>query len=116
MTRATTPTHCFLFDEDPEEFTNILITYAQGNKVVLEKHKEDLTIEPIEPEEPEDPCCTAAYRAYYRLTQEETNMFSGTPGSQIYVQVRVLTENGTALASEKKLIQLKDVLDDRILT
>lgn len=112
MTRATTPTHYFLFEEDPESYPTILITYAQGNNIVLEKHKEDLTIESIEPD---DPRCNANYRAYYRLTQEETNLFSGTPGSPIYVQVRVLTEDGEALASVKKQISIQDVLNDEVL-
>ena len=112
MIRATTPIHTFLFDEDPSMYEKILITYSQANIVVLEKHKEDLTIEQIEGD---FSCRRGAYRAWYRLTQDETKKFRGGAGKPIYVQVRVLTEDGEALASEKKLIQLQDVLDDKEL-
>ena len=44
MYRATTPTHSFIFDIDPDEtFRTILITYAQEGDIVLEKGKSDLT-------------------------------------------------------------------------
>ena len=112
MIRATTPIHVFVFDEDPSQYDEILISYAQGNIIVLEKTKEDLIIEPIDGD---FSCHHGAYRAWYRLTQEETRKFRGGVGKPVYVQVRVLTEDGEALASEKKLIQLQDVLDDKEL-
>ncbi len=112
MIRATTPIHIFLFDEDPSIYSKILITYSQSNIVVLEKNKEDLTIEEIDGD---FSCHRGAYRAWFRLTQDETKRFRGGVGKPIYVQVRVLTEDGEALASEKKLIQLQDVLDDKEL-
>lgn len=107
MIRATTPIHSFLFDVDPIVYDRVLITYSQGDNIVLEKTKEDLTIEPIEEGE--------GYRAWYRLTQEETNRFSNKPGQRIYVQIRVLTHAGEALASEKKLLHIQDVLNDEVL-
>lgn len=113
MIRATTPIHTFLFDEDPEQYAKILITYSQNNINVLEKEKEDLTIEQIEGD---FSCHRGAYRAWYRLTQEETKKFRAGAGKPVYVQVRVLTEAGEALASEKRMIQLQDVLDDRELS
>ena len=42
MIRLTTPTHTFLFDSDPTEYAKILVTYAQGNRIVMEKEKGDL--------------------------------------------------------------------------
>ena len=45
MIRLTTPIHSFLFDTDPSAYERILITYAQGNRIVLEKEKDDLTTE-----------------------------------------------------------------------
>jgi hypothetical protein len=112
MIRATTPIHSFLFDDDPNQYDKILITYSQGNIVVMEKNKEDLTIEQIEGD---FSCRRGAWRAWYRLTQDETKKFRGGVGKPVYVQVRVLTEDGEALASEKKQIPLQDVLDDREL-
>lgn len=112
MFRATTPIHSFLFDEDPSEYAQILITYSQGNIIVLEKNKEDLTIEQIDGD---FSCHRGAYRAWYRLSQEETKRFRGGVGKPVCVQVRVLTEDGEALASERRQIQLQDVLNDREL-
>ena len=115
MIRATTPIHAFRFDNDPEiTYKTILITYSQGNSVILEKHKEDLTVEQIIPD-PNASCQLEGWRAWYRLTQEETNKFSADIGKPVYVQVRVLTYEGEALASDRKLLQLQDVLNDEVL-
>ena len=69
MIRATTPKHSFTFDVNPEEtFSEILITYAQNGKIVLEKHKSDLTFEACD--------CFGGkpvYTAFVKLTQEEKN-------------------------------------------
>ena len=110
MIRATTPKHTFIFDEDPSLYSRILITYAQGNQVVMEKNKDDLTIETVI-----TPCETTEYHAWFRLTQDETKAFQATPGNQVKVQVRVLTPAGEALASDKKTISVQDVLNDEVL-
>ena len=104
MIRATTPIHQFIFDTDPELFDRILITYAQNGRIVLEKEKEDLTFE----EQTEE----GKYPAYVRLTQEETKLFSERT---VNIQVRVLTQGGEALASDKKAIKVEDVLNDEVL-
>ena len=103
MIRATTPTHRFIFDQNPELFERILITYAQNGKIVLEKEKEDLTFE--EPTE-------GQYPAHVQLTQEETKLFRV---GQVTVQVRVLTSGEDALASEKTAIDVENVLNDEVL-
>lgn len=111
MIRATTPKHSFLFTTDPSEFTRILITYAQGGSIVLEKEKDDLTFE-----ETTSPCTgEPVWAASYRLTQEETKKFLANSGKQVTVQVRVLTGSGEALASDKKSITVVDVLNDEVL-
>lgn len=128
MIRATTPTHIFYFEDDPSEFERILITYTQGDSIVLEKEKEDLTIEAIDPEPSEDEqedestashsCYAGNYKAYYRLTQEETRMFKADSMGKklpVQVQVRALTTSGEALASEKHNICVVDVLNDEVL-
>lgn len=47
MYRFTTPKHTFSFSEsiDLASLSEILITYMQDNKIILEKRKTDLTIE-----------------------------------------------------------------------
>lgn len=103
MFRATTPLHKFVFEQNPELYVAILITYAQNNRIVLEKRKEDLTFEQIE---------AGGYMAKIKLSQEEANLFK--PGS-VSVQVRVLTEDGDALSCEIKSIGVKEVLNDEVL-
>lgn len=72
MYRATTPTQRFTFPRDLSEFKTILVTYKQKGKIVMEKTKEDLTID--------------GNKASFVLTQEETNAFS--PGDRaVSVQV-----------------------------
>lgn len=105
MRRATTPTHRFVFDEDPRGFERVLITYAQGGNVVLEKELGDLT---------DVSQSGGKYIAQYRLTQSEANRFSTS--SKVDVQVRVLRSDGAALASGIKHLGVEDVLDDRVLS
>ena len=45
MYRATTPIHSFHFEENPQQYEKLLITYAQNKRIILEKTKEDLTFE-----------------------------------------------------------------------
>ena len=111
MIRATTPTHIFCFcDINPEEtFKTILITYAQNDDIVLEKNKDDLAFESkvVEGE--------TKYFALLRLTQEETKMFSSKPNASIVVQLRALSYDNSAVASNKIKISLQDVLNDEVL-
>lgn len=112
MIRATTPKHSFTFDVNPEEtFSEILITYAQNGKIVLEKHKSDLTFEACD--------CFGGkpvYTAFVKLTQEETKLFAANPKGVVDIQVRAITPNGEALASEIERISVQNVLNDEVLT
>ena len=111
MIRATTPTHTFVFDVNPEEsFSSILITYAQNGEIILEKKKSDLTFATE----------TAAgrgsvYTASLRLSQQETKLFSAKPRNTVEIQIRALTPFGEALASDKRSIPVVDVLNDEVL-
>lgn len=111
MIRATTPRHVFIFDQNPDDYSKILITYSQNGSIVLEKHKDDLTIETMENPETGE----SKWKAWYRLTQEETKSFVSSPARQVSVQIRVLTTGGESLASEKRLLQVQDVLNDEVL-
>ena len=111
MIRATTPRHTFIFEQNPEElFEKILITYSQDDKIVMEKTQDDLEYGTCE-----DCDGNTVYTASVRLTQEETNMFSANPKSMVEVQVRALTFDGDALASDKKAMAVYDVLNDEVL-
>ena len=111
MIRATTPRHFFIFKNDPSEYSKILVTYAQEGNIVLEKNKEDLTIE-----QKTNPCTgETEWVAYYRLSQQETKKFLASTEKSVKVQIRALTTSGEALASEKKGLTVYDVLNDEVL-
>jgi hypothetical protein len=93
-----------VFGVDPSDFKTILITYVQDDTIVLEKHKNDLIIIEV----------GDVYEASLRLTQEETKLFNSQ--SSVKVQVRALTYNGDALASEKMTVNVFSVLNDEVLT
>lgn len=112
MFRATTPKHTFVFDVDPDAtFKEILVTYAQEGKVVLEKEKENMTFG-----EQQNDQGDTEYLASLKLTQEETNLFNTRISKNVTIQVRVLTVDDEAVAFNKIQIPLHDVLNDRVLS
>lgn len=109
MYRATTPKHIFVFDIDPTStFKKILITYAQDNRIVLEKGEEDLTVV-------EAAGCDGetVYEASLQLSQEETKLFNTK--SSVKIQVRVLTYEDEVAASERMSVPVHSVLNDQVL-
>ena len=117
MIRATTPTHSFVFPAGynaPEKLSRILITYAQGGTVLLEKEKSDLTFTT------EGEGDLLAYVGNVTLTQEETALFKrhqfGLNAEPVLVQLRALDTEGAAFASKIECIPLSDVLNDEELT
>lgn len=100
MYRATTPTHTFELPFNYEQYVNkILITYKQGNDIILEKTEKEVQYN--------------GNSVYFKLTQAETNLFDS--GNVVRVQVRVLTKGNESLASEEMLIMAKEVLNDKVL-
>lgn len=99
MMRLTTPEHSFVFPESPDVFKEILVTYSQGNIIVLEKRKKDMSFD--------------GNRGYFTLSQEETKLFS--PNGKIRMQVRALTYAGEALASPIISMNVVDVLNEEVL-
>ena len=108
MIRATTPLQEFTFESNPEDFARILITYKQDENIVLEKQKGDLSFSSYIGEDG-----IIVYVAAFRMTQEEANLFEPEP---VLVQVRVLTADAEALASDITTMKVTDVLDDEVLT
>lgn len=127
MFRATTPTHKFCFGTiNPELFKEILLTYAQNDKVVLEKKKQDLVItseeitvklpkEETNEEITVDEETVTHYHATLKLTQEETKLFKIQNGLTITVQIRTIDNEGNVAASNKMKVSLQDVLNDEVL-
>lgn len=109
MIRATTPKHSLIFSVDPEEaFAEILITFAQDGKVILEKRMADLEFTTETSDE------HTLYIASYTLSQDETKNFN--PRSYyVQLQVRCLDQEGHALATEVKRLSVYNVLNDEVL-
>ena len=99
MIRATTPTHTFNIPFASEIISDILVTYKQGEKIVLEKRKADLT--------------NSGTEWSYRLTQSETASF--TAGEAVLIQIRVTTLGGEAVASDIYKLAVNQVLNDEVL-
>ncbi len=112
MYRATTPLFTFDFDVDPDTtFKSILVAFAQNDSVILTKEKTDMSFDSAVNDDGE-----TTYTATIRLTQQEANKFNTKKGTKITIQLRTLTYDGEAVAFDKMTVQLKDVLDDRVLT
>lgn len=100
MRRGTTPPNSFIFaDEDPRDYENILVTYAQRGTLLVERDKSQLSLDET--------------TVYLRLTQEETLLF--TAGEPVEIQIRVLRQDGTADASPIYRLPVEAVLNDTIL-
>lgn len=96
MYRFTTPTHTFKFTTEVTDFTEILITYYQNGRILLEKHIGDLTIS------------ENGKQVSFKLTQEESGLFDCN--KPVSVQVRVLTDTGDSFASAISECKVEPVL------
>lgn len=99
MIRGTTPTHIFQLPIPVATIDQLRITYAQGSNVVLEKTEADVS--------------KTGKTVRYTLTQEESLLFEAGPA--VNVQVRVLTTDGTAMASGIKRLNVNEVLNEEVL-
>ena len=97
--RASTPTQTFRFGFDPLDWDIILITYKQGDSIILEKDQDDLTIE--------------GSVASFVLTQAEANLFDAS--LPVAIQVRVATNSGASFPSRVWYVDVADVLNDTVL-
>jgi len=114
MYRGTTPTHKFCFGTvNPNNYKEILVTYVQDERIVMEKHKQDLVI--TSEEIPSNEETVIHYHAELQLTQEEANAFSAQPGSNVSIQLRAIDNEGNVLASNKMKVTVLDVLNDEVL-
>lgn len=105
MRRLTTPTHYFNFPIEIDTIKEILLTYAQHNEIVLNKTKEDFTFD--------------GNTGSITLTQEETALFEADDScckdNAIEIQLRVLTIDEKALATDIYKVPCRRVLNDEVL-
>lgn len=100
MIRATTPTHSFTFPQEVSvgSLSEIILTYSQCDRQILEKTKSDFTI--------------SGQTISVELTQQEVNKFKPGP---VLIQIRVKNTSGKALASQIFKVHVKQVLNEEIL-
>lgn len=100
MIRGTTPTHIFSLPIDTSTIRELRITYAQFDRTVLEKTESDV--------EMDEKTITLT------LTQEETLKFKHS--YKVELQLKVLTDTGTVLATPIKSIDVSEILNTEVLT
>ena len=124
ITRGTTPYHSFVLPLKTEDISQVYVTYLQNNEVILDKSISDVEIADIEDEyenasmnEPlEDfvPSCELTVH----LTQEDTLKFHFYPAAEkniAVIQIRVLTTEGEAYASEPIHERIFGVLKEGVI-
>ena len=99
MRRGTTPTHVFTLPFPTNAVSEVLICYYQRDQPVLEKRTADCTFEGND--------------ITLTLTQEETLKFDSK--ALIQIQLRVLTTEGVALATEIYCTAAGRVLNDEVM-
>ena len=100
MMRGTTPTHTFNIPFDVENVEEVKVIYMQGDKQVMCKGTAE--------------CNMSGNTISVKLTQEETFLFDSEKHCKI--QIRVLTKDGTALASNIYTVNVRECLDDEVLS
>lgn len=98
MRRASTPTHEFTLPFDSSMVEELLLTYKQGNKVVLEKTGADMTAN--------GNVWTIV------LTQSDANQFSVGFATG---QIRVLSPGGQALVSDPFSFYVGETYNDEVM-
>ena len=99
MIRGTTPVHTFQLPFDTGCIKSIKILYAQNGQVVLEKNTRQVQLQ--------------GSTATVNLSQEDTLAFSSADTAEI--QLRILTEEGQALASGVIPCGVGRLLEDEVL-
>lgn len=99
MYRATTPLQLFNLKTDAASLKKLLITYKQGDNIILRKTKADVTAD--------------GNTVSFYLTQEETKLF--TSDKAVYIQIRFKDANDRVVASEEITAQVYDVHNDEVL-
>ena len=99
MIQGTTPTHIFKLPIDTAEIREVMIIYAQNGAEVLTKYADDCEFE----------------GNIVRCTLSQEDTFAFNPRQNVKVQFRALTENGTALASAPKVIDVVECLNNEVI-
>ncbi len=123
IVRGTTPYHSFIIPLEPEKISELYVTYLQNDEVILDKTITDISIEPVEEElenaSMEEPTeFVISSQVTIHLTQEDTLSFHFYPAAEkniAVIQVRLLTTDGEAYASNPVNERIFGVLKDGVI-
>lgn len=101
MRRGTTPTIWVSLPFDLEEIEEIWLTVSQRSREILTKSKEDMHVE------------DDVRRVSWKLTQKETLRLE--EGCKALIQVRVLTTNGEAFATNEARVPVDGILKEGVI-
>lgn len=99
MRRGTTPTHTFVLPFNVEAVQAVQVIYRQDGENILVLEKED--------------CTMSGKVVSVRLTQEDT--FAFKDDTNVEIQIRVLTEDGEAMASDPMIVGCGRCLTEDVL-
>ena len=129
--RGTTPYHSFMLPLLAENIQTVYVTYLQNDEVILEKtnlNPEDMEIvningmyenASVEPLEDEEIVITDSCQITIHLSQEDTLKFHFYPAARkniAVIQIRLLTTDGEAYASDPVRERIFGVLHDGVIT
>lgn len=100
LTRGTTPTLIFELPFETSEVQEMWVSFRQGSKLVIDKALADVTL-------------LEDTKVSVHLTQEETLELCRKDSCTI--QMRVLTKDGEALASQIISCAVADILKDGVI-
>lgn len=132
--RGTTPYHSFVLPLEPEQISTLYITYLQNNSIILDKQynsseSTEITIEPWtddlenaamnEQQSADEQAETiSSTLVQIHLSQEDTLKFHFYPAAEkniAVIQIRVLTTDNEAYASEPVRERIFGVLKDGVI-
>lgn len=98
MIRGTTPTHTWVLPFDTSLLKEVSITYQQNDENIIKKTEED--------------CVMEGNKISVTLTQEDTLKLE--PKVRTAVQLKVMTNNDSVMATKPKNISVSDIQDEEV--
>ena len=99
MRKGTTPSFVFELPIEVDTIKNAKVIFSFNNDVKLEKYLKQ--------------CAASGNKLTVKLTQEETFLFECN--ATVKIQLRVVTVNGDALASDVFSVFVHQCLDDEVI-
>ena len=99
MIRGTTPTHTFTLPFDASTFKTIRVIYSQGSEPTLVKTGDEVK--------------ASGNTLTVKLTQDDTLKFSTK--SVVKIQIRLLSHDGEALASDIMCKSALELLENEVI-